>query len=153
MFNLYNEYPTTEACEGFGDFRTGGQVIRTVEHTDDFVLLTKEETVLQGMTDRLTETGKCCAMEINVGKTKVKRISWKSTSLQIVVDQKQPEKVEYFTYLDSMITKDARCTRKIKSRTAMAKAAFNRKKTLHKQTECKFKEATSKVLHLEHSFV
>jgi hypothetical protein len=29
-----------------------------------------------------------------------------------------------------MITDDARCTRKIKSRIAMAKAAFNRKKNL-----------------------
>jgi hypothetical protein len=29
-----------------------------------------------------------------------------------------------------MITNDARCTREIKSRIAMAKAAFNKKKTL-----------------------
>jgi hypothetical protein len=29
-----------------------------------------------------------------------------------------------------MITNDARCTREIKARTAMAKAAFNKKKTL-----------------------
>jgi hypothetical protein len=29
-----------------------------------------------------------------------------------------------------MITNDARCTREIKSKTAMAKAAFNRKKNL-----------------------
>jgi hypothetical protein len=35
--------------------------------------------------------------------------------------------VEYFNYLGSVITSDARCTREIKSRIAMAKAAFNKK--------------------------
>jgi hypothetical protein len=49
-----------------------------------------------------------------------------------------------------MITNHSRCTGEIKSRIAMAKAAFNNKKTL---CTCKFKEENSKVLHLEHSFV
>jgi hypothetical protein len=40
------------------------------------------------------------------------------------------ENVEYFNYLGSMITNDARCTREIKSRIAMAKSALNKKKTL-----------------------
>jgi hypothetical protein len=35
-----------------------------------------------------------------------------------------------FNYLGSMITNDARCTREIKSRIAMAKAAFKKKKNL-----------------------
>jgi hypothetical protein len=52
-----------------------------------------------------------------------------------------------------MITNYARFTREIKSRIAMAKAAFNKKKTFYQQTGLKFKEETSKVLHLEHSFV
>jgi hypothetical protein len=44
-------------------------------------------------------------------------------------DQKQLENVEYFHYLGRMITHDARCTHEIKSRIAVEKAAFNRKKT------------------------
>jgi hypothetical protein len=47
-----------------------------------------------------------------------------------MIDQKQLKNVEYFSYLGSMITNDARCTREIKSRIAMAKAAFNKKKNL-----------------------
>jgi hypothetical protein len=38
--------------------------------------------------------------------------------------------VDYFTYLGSIITNDARCTREIKSIIVMAKAAFNKKKNL-----------------------
>jgi hypothetical protein len=69
-------------------------------------------------------------MELNVENTKVMRISRQPSRIKIMTDQKQLENVEYFNYLDSMITNDARCTREIKSRIAMAKAAFNKKKTL-----------------------
>ena len=37
--------------------------------------MSKEETVLQSMTDKLTEIGRCYGMEMNVEKTKVMRIS------------------------------------------------------------------------------
>jgi hypothetical protein len=47
-----------------------------------------------------------------------------------VIDQKQLENVEYLNYLGSVITNDARYTSEIKSRIAIAKAAFNRKNTL-----------------------
>ena len=40
------------------------------------------------------------------------------------------ENVEWFKYLGSMLTNDGRCTREIKSRIAMAKAAFSKKRTL-----------------------
>jgi hypothetical protein len=45
-----------------------------VKYADDLVLLTKEETVLQGMIDRLIEIGRHYGMEMNVEKTKVMRI-------------------------------------------------------------------------------
>jgi hypothetical protein len=38
------------------------------------------------------------------------------------------ENVEEFNYLGSMITNDARCTREIKARIAMAEAAFDKKR-------------------------
>jgi hypothetical protein len=44
--------------------------------------------------------------------------------------QKQLQNVQYFNHLGNMITNDARCRHEIKSKIAMAKAAFNNKKTL-----------------------
>jgi hypothetical protein len=38
--------------------------------------------------------------------------------------------VEYFSYLGSVITNDAKCTREIKSSISMTKAAFNKKEAL-----------------------
>jgi hypothetical protein len=58
------------------------------------------------------------------------RISREPSPLQVMIDQKQLENVEYLNCLGSMITGDARCMCKIKSRVIMAKAAFNREKTL-----------------------
>jgi hypothetical protein len=41
-----------------------------VKYADDFVLLAKEEKVLQDMIDKLIEIGRCCGMEMNVEKNK-----------------------------------------------------------------------------------
>jgi len=47
-----------------------------------------------------------------------------------MIEQKQLENVESFKYLGSILTNDGRCTCEIKCRIAMAKAAFNKKRTL-----------------------
>jgi hypothetical protein len=51
------------------------------------------------MIHRLIETGRYCGKEINVEKTKVIRISRKPSRVYIMIDQKQPENVEYFNYI------------------------------------------------------
>ena len=69
-------------------------------------------------------------MEMNVEKTKVMRTSRQPSPVTITIDQKQLENVRCFKYLGSLLTDDGRCTCEIKSRIAMAKAAFNKKKNL-----------------------
>jgi hypothetical protein len=88
LFNLYSEYLTIKVLEGSGDFKIG-QVICTVTYANDLVLLAKEEAVLQGLMERLTEIGRCYGMEMNVEKTKVMRISRQPSPIQIMEDQKQ----------------------------------------------------------------
>jgi hypothetical protein len=63
------------------------------------------------------------------------------------------ENVEEFKYLGSMITNDTKCTREIKARIAMAKAAFNRKTLFTSKLRLRAKEEISGVLHLEHRHV
>jgi hypothetical protein len=134
LLNLYSKYLTKEALKGLGDFKIGGKIIHTLKYADDLVLLAKEEKMLQDMIDKLTEIGRCYGMEMNVGKTKVMRISRKSLQVKIMIDQKQLENVESFKYLGSILTNDGRCTCVIKCRIAMAKAAFNKKRTLFTRT-------------------
>jgi hypothetical protein len=58
------------------------------------------------------------------------RISRQPFPVKIMRDQKQLENVESFKYLGSMLTNDGRCTCEIKSRIAMAKAAFTKEGAL-----------------------
>jgi len=60
----------------------------------------------------------------------MKRISRQPSPVTNMIEQKQMENVECFKYLGSMLTNDGRCTCEIKSRIAMAKAAFSKKNTL-----------------------
>jgi hypothetical protein len=127
LFNLYSECLTKEALEGFGDFKIGGQIIHTVKYADDLVLLAKEENVLQDVTDKLIEIGRCCGMEINVEKTKLMRISRQQFPVKIVIDKKELENVESFKYLGCILTNDGRCMCEIKYRIAVAKVHSTRR--------------------------
>ena len=98
---------------GLGDFNIGGQIIHAVKYADDLVLMAKEETVLQGMIDKLIKIGRCYGMEMNVEKTKVMRIARQPSAVTIMVDKKHLESVECFKYLGSMLTDGGRCTVKL----------------------------------------
>jgi len=62
------------------------------------------------------------------------RISRQPFPVKIMVDQKQPENVESFKYLGRILTNNGSCTCEIKCRTAMAEAAFNKKRALFTST-------------------
>jgi hypothetical protein len=62
------------------------------------------------------------------------RISRQQFPVKFMIYQKQLEKVESFKYLGSILTIDGRYTCEIKCRIAMAKAAFDKKRTLFTST-------------------
>ena len=66
-----------------------------MKYADDLVLLAKEEAVLQGMSERLNEIGRCYGTEMKVEKTQIMWISRHPSPIQIMVDKQQPENVEY----------------------------------------------------------
>ena len=59
-----SERPQTHASDRVATVM-GGKVISTVNFADKFVLMTKENTVVQGMLNRLTEIGKSYGIENN----------------------------------------------------------------------------------------
>lgn len=58
-----------------GDLIIEDKLLLLTSKADELVLLVQEETLLQDMTGRLNEIGRCCGMEIIKGKRKVTRIS------------------------------------------------------------------------------
>ena len=77
------------------------------------------------------------------------RISRQPFPAQIMIDQTQLEKVEYFNYLDSIIPNDARCNVTLNTGLPWQKAAIN-KETLQQQSGLKFTENNSEELEFEH---
>ena len=65
-------------------------------------------------------------MEMNMEKNKV-IISRQPSQAEIMINQKHLEIVDYFSCFGGMITNDARYTREIKCRIAVAKAVLNKK--------------------------
>jgi hypothetical protein len=59
LSKLYSQYFSKEALAGFEYLRKVKQLIHTVKYAGDLMLLSKEKTVLQDRTDRLTEIGRC----------------------------------------------------------------------------------------------
>ena len=88
LFNVYSKCLNKEALDWLGDLNFGGQIIQTVKYADELVLMAKEETVLDGVIDKLIEIGKCYGMEMNVKKTKVMRISRQPSPVKIMTYQK-----------------------------------------------------------------
>ena len=89
------------------------KVIYVVKYVDDLVILTKEETALDRIIDRKFEIGKNSGMEIYVEETMLMRMSRRPFPIQIMIQQKRLENVEYFIYFGSLITNDVRCRREI----------------------------------------
>jgi len=73
--NFFSCHLASEALKVFGNFKIRGQTICIVKYADDLVLLAKEETILQGMTDRLITIERCYGIEMNVEIIKVMSIS------------------------------------------------------------------------------
>jgi hypothetical protein len=67
IFKFYSKYLAKVAFEGPGKFKIERKVIHT-EICRYLVMLSNEETVLQGMTERPTENGRFCGIEMNVGR-------------------------------------------------------------------------------------
>jgi hypothetical protein len=58
--------------------------------------------VLEGMMDKLMDTGRCYIMDTNVENTEVINISRQSFPVQMMIEQKQLHNVEYFKSLSSI---------------------------------------------------
>ena len=106
---------------------------KRVEITGEWIKLNKEEHndlyCSSNIVRLITSTRMCWALHVAcIGERRV--VCRILVGITITIDQKQLENVKCFKYLGSMLTEDGRFTCEIKSRIAMAKAAFNKKKNL-----------------------
>ena len=94
-------------------------------------MVAETEQGLQKIMSALEDTSKTYGMKINTKKTKVMIVSRnKGKQAQIVVGGQVIEQVDKFKYLGVWITEDGKCELEIKTRIALAKDAFTKRREL-----------------------
>ncbi|KAL1447695.1 hypothetical protein WDU94_012218 [Cyamophila willieti] len=97
---------------------------------DDIAVLAPDEINLKRSLETMHEVFEKYKMKINMKKTEILVCSKEKEEVNIHVNNELIKQIETFKYLGSNITEDAKSTCDIKQRIAMAKIAFNKKKTL-----------------------
>jgi hypothetical protein len=89
------------------------------------------ESGLQRIMNKLKDTAKSFSMKINVQSTKTMVVGWNRVGVvNITVDGLRIKQAKSFKYLGPVITEEGRIHVDIKTRIAMAKHAFSKRKEL-----------------------
>ena len=132
LFSIFAERMVAEGLDNINEgTNVGGELVTDVRFADDQGMVAETEKGLQKIMDSLNEISQKYGMKINVKKTKVMVISRKGGgAVKITLNGERIEQVAKFCYLGAWITEDGRCDTEIRSRIALAKAAFNRRNEL-----------------------
>lgn len=149
LFSIYAEVMMVEALEDIEEgVIVGGKRVSDVRFADDQGMVSNTEAGLQRIMNKLNETAKRYDMKINVPKTKTMVVCWEGGGVvNVTVDGQRVEQVDSFKYLGSIISEDGTNLRDVKTRIALAKEAFNkRKELLTKRFSRALKKRITKVL-------
>ena len=132
LFSIYQERMMRDAMEGIQDgVKVGGRTINEIRFADDQAIIANSEEGLQRIMEKLEKTSIKCNFKINLKITKVMKISRSGRGeIDIKINGIRLEQVEKFKYLGTIIQSDGRNDAEIRTRVAMAKSAFIKKKEL-----------------------
>src|SRR6267154_3188044 len=132
LFSIYAEVMMIEVLEDMEEgVLVGGKLVSDVRFAADQGMVASTEMGLQRLMNKLNDTAKRFDKKINVQKTKTIVVRWDGGGVvNITVDGQRIEQVKSFKYLDSEITEDGRSDVDVKTRIAISKYAFNKRKEL-----------------------
>ena len=93
-------------------------------------LLAEDERMLKNMLMELNERCEGYGMKINISKMKAMVIGRKPKKIDIRIKGESVEQVDSYKYLGCNISSNMNCCQEVKQRIAMAKEAFNRKRSI-----------------------
>ena len=132
LFSIYSQMIMDEAMNDVQEgIKVGGQWIKDVRFADDQGVVAHTELGLQRLVGSINESAKIYGMKINIKKTKTMVVSKSGGEpVNITLEGQLVEQVKQFKYLGSVITEDGKCEVEVKTRIALAKTAFSRRKEL-----------------------
>ena len=132
LFSVYVEAMMKEVMDGNENgVKVGGRIVGDVRFADDQGMVANTNDGLQKLMNVLNSTAKRYGMKINVKKTKVMVVS-KSVRVRarIMLDGVEVEQVPRFKYLGAWMTEDGRSDLEVRTRMALAKEAFCKRREL-----------------------
>ncbi|KAI5751137.1 hypothetical protein M8J77_004668 [Diaphorina citri] len=108
----------------------GGERIKSIKYADDQAIMAETEEELQNMLEKVSKVGQDLGMKINIGKTKVMKISKNESNINIKLEGQQLEQITSFKYLGAIVNSNGSSTEEIKSRTGMAKSSYKKVRNL-----------------------
>ena len=138
LYNTFSER-IMQSIENLEGVSVCGINRNNLRYADDTAVIANSEEKLQLLMTTLKEACDAYGMEINTKKNKT----------EVMVVAKDPERCsiqlndiminETFTYLETLIRQDGRCTKEIKCRKAQSKTAFNNLKNIPTNKKLPFK--------------
>ncbi|GFR90329.1 endonuclease-reverse transcriptase, partial [Elysia marginata] len=102
----------------------GGRPVCNLRFADDIDLIAGSQAELQLLTDRLVASSKAFGMEVSSEKSKVMVSSERINDASITMDDEPLELVHKFKYLGATLHEDGSSTVEVRTRIALATAAF-----------------------------
>ncbi|KAI5738261.1 hypothetical protein M8J77_004739 [Diaphorina citri] len=130
LFNLYAEVIMNEALDQSKGIVIGGERIKSIKYADDQAIMAETEEELQNMLEKVSKVGQDLGMKINIGKTKVMKISKNESNINIKLEGQQLEQITSFKYLGAIVNSNGSSTEEIKSRIGMAKSSYKKVRNL-----------------------
>uniref|UniRef100_A0A8D8YBS6 Craniofacial development protein 2 n=1 Tax=Cacopsylla melanoneura TaxID=428564 RepID=A0A8D8YBS6_9HEMI len=130
LFNIYIEKAIEEIKECCTGILLSGKRVQMLRFADDIAVLAPDEFNLKRSLETMNEVFEKYRMRINMKKTEILVCSKEREEVNIYVKEERIKQINTFKYLGSNITEDAKSTHDIKQRIALAKIAFNKKKSL-----------------------
>ena len=93
-------------------------------------LLAENEMMLKNMLMELNDRCEHYGMKININNRKTMVIGRKPKNIDMRIKDESVEQVDNFRYLGCNISSNLNCCQEVKQRIAMAKEAFNRKRSI-----------------------
>ena len=124
------------AIEKRGIKWTFQECLEDLDYADDITLISQRFQDLQTKTTDLAATAQQIGLMINTNKTKVMKINAKQ-HLALMIDNRQVEEVDDFTYLGSKITSDGNSEKDVQQRINKARGAFAALGNIWKSTKLK----------------
>ena len=113
-----------------GGVNIGGRRIKCIRFSDDMALLAEDERILNNMLMEPNDRCEDFGMKININKTKAMVIGRKPKKINVRITDESVEQVDSFKYLRCNISSNMNCCQEVKQRLAMAKEAFNKKRSI-----------------------